>query len=201
MYKYRNAKYLENGFVDCEIEHPTYGWIPFTLDPSDTSTEVDAAGLFERIVTNGDAAAYSPPATELLKYQAIERAVGLIDAERDRLRYAPIRYGCALFDADADSQANISSRLSRLARGDGLPTPWLGWRDRDNIQHWASDDADAVEALLRGLARSIEDRDAAIRAASWEKKAEVAALETVGAVQSYPVLEGWPENSGEDKGA
>ena len=58
---YRHAKYLANGCIDCEIEHPKYGWIPFTLDPADTSAAVDAAELFERITTAGAAAAYVQP--------------------------------------------------------------------------------------------------------------------------------------------
>ena len=32
---YRNAKYNVFGTIDCEIEHPEYGWIPFTADPND----------------------------------------------------------------------------------------------------------------------------------------------------------------------
>lgn len=32
---YRNAKYNAFGTIDCEIEHPVYGWIPFTADPDD----------------------------------------------------------------------------------------------------------------------------------------------------------------------
>jgi hypothetical protein len=33
--KYRNAEYNALGTIDCEIEHPNFGWIPFTADPSD----------------------------------------------------------------------------------------------------------------------------------------------------------------------
>ena len=32
---YRNAVMSEDGRIDCEINHPTYGWIPFTADPND----------------------------------------------------------------------------------------------------------------------------------------------------------------------
>ena len=32
---YRNAAYNSQGTIDCEIEHVTYGWIPFTADPND----------------------------------------------------------------------------------------------------------------------------------------------------------------------
>lgn len=33
--EYRNARYIEDGRIDCEINHPVYGWIPFTADPND----------------------------------------------------------------------------------------------------------------------------------------------------------------------
>jgi len=33
--EYRNAQYNAFGTIDCEINHPIYGWIPFTADPND----------------------------------------------------------------------------------------------------------------------------------------------------------------------
>lgn len=57
---YRNAKYTENGLIDCEIEHPIYGWIPFTCDPDDTGTTVDVADLYEKLVSDPDTAPYVP---------------------------------------------------------------------------------------------------------------------------------------------
>jgi hypothetical protein len=31
----RGAKYAANGMIDCEYEHPKYGWIPFAASPDD----------------------------------------------------------------------------------------------------------------------------------------------------------------------
>jgi hypothetical protein len=31
----RNEVRLENGAIDCDFNHPKYGWIPFTADPDD----------------------------------------------------------------------------------------------------------------------------------------------------------------------
>lgn len=31
----RNPKHNASGGIDCEIEHPSFGWIPFTASPSD----------------------------------------------------------------------------------------------------------------------------------------------------------------------
>lgn len=60
---YRNAKYLKNGWIDCEIEHPKYGWIPFTCNPDDTSAAFDAKELFDRMV-KGTVSPYTPPTQE-----------------------------------------------------------------------------------------------------------------------------------------
>ena len=35
MLQARNPKRNENGTIDLEIEHPQYGWIPFTADKDD----------------------------------------------------------------------------------------------------------------------------------------------------------------------
>lgn len=31
----RNNTFAADGRIDCEINHPVYGWIPFTADPND----------------------------------------------------------------------------------------------------------------------------------------------------------------------
>ena len=45
--EYRNAKYLDGARIDCEINHPTYGWIPFTCDPTDTGAAFDVVALYD----------------------------------------------------------------------------------------------------------------------------------------------------------
>lgn len=65
MTTYRNAKYInDNGWIDCEIEHPDYGWIPYTLDPADTDMTVDNNVLLSAMAEAGDVAAYVPPTQE-----------------------------------------------------------------------------------------------------------------------------------------
>lgn len=32
---YRNVQFNHLGTIDCELEHPDYGWIPFTANPED----------------------------------------------------------------------------------------------------------------------------------------------------------------------
>lgn len=70
---YRNAKYInDSGWIDCEIEHPDYGWIPYTLDPADTDMTIDNDDLLAAMSANGDVAAYVPPTQAELDAQAAD---------------------------------------------------------------------------------------------------------------------------------
>jgi hypothetical protein len=50
----RNAQSLnsDNTRMDVEINHPNYGWIPYTLDPSDIDTTVDNNAVMSLIGTD-----------------------------------------------------------------------------------------------------------------------------------------------------
>ena len=56
----RKPLYNEFGTIDCEINHPEYGWIPFTADPDDCEEEGRKiyAGIKEG--KYGDIAPYIP---------------------------------------------------------------------------------------------------------------------------------------------
>lgn len=59
--KYRNAKRLADGRIDCEIDHPAYGWIPFTSAPDDIGAKFDAIALFSEMDADPVTAPYVPP--------------------------------------------------------------------------------------------------------------------------------------------
>jgi hypothetical protein len=73
---YQSPKLLENGWIECEIEHPEYGWIPFTCDPNDTGAQFDTAALFAEMQPH--ASPYVPPTQEELDAMA----AGQVRAER-----------------------------------------------------------------------------------------------------------------------
>lgn len=50
--EYRNAKVLANGWIDCELNHPDFGWIPFTADPNDAGTQFDVAELHQTMLND-----------------------------------------------------------------------------------------------------------------------------------------------------
>ena len=101
---YRNAKYIDSTRIDCEIEHPVHGWIPYTLDPADTDMTVNNDELLAAMAEAGDVAAYVPPTQAELDAAKAES----IRAERDqRLLTVDAIAGNALRWAalDADTQA------------------------------------------------------------------------------------------------
>ena len=78
---YRNAKFLKNGWIDCEIEHPKYGWIPFTCNPEDKSATFDVKELFDRMVTSNNVSEYVLPTQEQLN----EEQMNFIRTKRNAL--------------------------------------------------------------------------------------------------------------------
>lgn len=77
----RNAVSLQsdNLRMDVEINHPDYGWIPYTLDPSDTDTTIDNAEVMALIGT--DFITYVAPTQEELDADMAE----LVRLERDNI--------------------------------------------------------------------------------------------------------------------
>jgi hypothetical protein len=56
---YREPAYNRFGTIDCEINHPLYGWIPFTCDPKDKGALFDTKTLYDKMKPH--AAPYIPP--------------------------------------------------------------------------------------------------------------------------------------------
>ena len=77
----RNAVSLQsdNLRMDVEINHPDYGWIPYTLDPADTDTTIDNDAVMSLI--GADFVAYVAPTQEDL--DAI--AAAEVRSERDNI--------------------------------------------------------------------------------------------------------------------
>lgn len=58
--QHRNARYTEDGRINVEIEHPQFGWIPFTASPDDV--EQHGREIFALLDQSGTVAPYEPPA-------------------------------------------------------------------------------------------------------------------------------------------
>ena len=104
--QYKNAKYTnDNGWIDCEINHPSYGWIPYTLDPSDTDMTVNNDDLLAAMSENKDVAAYvAPTQSELNAILANEvrgKRDAILSSKIDKIVSNPLRWD----DMSADEQA------------------------------------------------------------------------------------------------
>lgn len=89
---------------------------------------------------------------------------------------SPIEYLSVQFDADSPARENITGTFSRLSRGDGLPSGWVGWRAFDNSMHWADSSASDVQNHLRAISTAIEDRKQSILVQAWTHKYQLQVL-------------------------
>jgi len=91
---YRNAKHIDATRIDCEINHPIHGWIPYTLDPADTDTTVDNDALL--LAIGDDAVAYTPPTVEEIEVKLafdVRRERNLLLQGVDVISGNPLRWG------------------------------------------------------------------------------------------------------------
>jgi len=108
----RNAVSLQsdNLRMDVEINHPQYGWIPYTLDSADTDTTIDNDAVMALI--GDDFAAYVPPTQAELDAAAAAQ----VRAERDnRLLEVDAIAGNALRWAALDTETQAAWSAYRQA--------------------------------------------------------------------------------------
>mgnify|MGYP001301195200 CR=1 FL=1 len=68
----RNPRYNQSGTIDCELDHPVYGWIPFTASPDDP--EQHGRELYARIIAGefGEIAPHVEPEPVPLPVEQIQ---------------------------------------------------------------------------------------------------------------------------------
>ena len=121
---YRNAKYIANGLIDCEIEHPVYGWIPFTCDPTDTGAAFDVVALYDAMAGDPATAPYVPPTQAELDASQAEAARstrdGILSGIVDPIVSNPLRWA----DMTAEKQAEWAAyrrALLDISQQSGFP--------------------------------------------------------------------------------
>ena len=114
--KYRNAFYVNAAetIVDCEIEHPSYGWIPYSCNPDDGDETGDNDYLLAQFAAKGDVAAYVAPTQAELDAAAAsgvrqDRADKLV-AEVDPLAGNSLRWA----DLTSEQQQDVSDYRQSL---------------------------------------------------------------------------------------
>lgn len=91
----RNASFIDAvGTIDCEINHPEFGWIPYTISDLDTDTTIDNAAV--KALLGSDVAAYVPPTQDELDAQAATQIRSqrdyLLETEVDPIVSNPLRW-------------------------------------------------------------------------------------------------------------
>jgi len=101
--EYRNAQRNEFGTIDCEINHPVYGWIPTTASADDAETKV----LFA-ILELDDATLPAPPPSTDAESLAAWRAYAVASQAQIRLTLHQLGLLATVQAiADADPAASI----------------------------------------------------------------------------------------------
>lgn len=130
---YRNAHYVnDSGAIDIEINHPEYGWVPYTIAGSgDQTSDILAARIIEDKITP-------------LPYVAPPKTGAQVNAERDRRTDAGFEFAGVMFDFDAKAKGDIAGAASNalialtLSGKDPADLRWHGgasdfaWIAQDN---------------------------------------------------------------------
>ena len=128
----RNAQSLnaDNTLMDVEINHPDYGWIPYTLDPTDTDTTIDNNAVMSLISTNFTA--YVAPTQEELDTETAEQVRSDRDykllTEVDPLVSNPLRWA----DISSSKQtewAQYRTNLLNVPQQSGFPNT-ISWPEK-----------------------------------------------------------------------
>jgi hypothetical protein len=85
---FRNARYNAFGLIDCEIDHPQHGWMPFTASPKD----VESLGrdIFESAKFSASDYVPSPLTPPTAEQVRIERNRLLLESDWTQATDAPV---------------------------------------------------------------------------------------------------------------
>ena len=77
--QWRNPIRNASGTIDVEINHPVYGWIPFTADPEDTGAAFDVTALVAEVEGAGPMPDADPtPAPQTTQITFAQLLIGLV---------------------------------------------------------------------------------------------------------------------------
>lgn len=123
----RNPRFNARGSIDCEINHPEFGWIPFTADPND-----DAGAAIHAAALSLDPVAYATPAPDPAN----------VNRERDRRLSLPFSFAIAgqthIFDRTPISLQRITgaATLAGFAIAAGAQPGNLLWHGGQSPFSW-----------------------------------------------------------------
>ena len=120
----RNAvsRNVENTAFDLEINHPQYGWIPYTLNPWDTDQTINNDQLLDLIGLNYEN--YVPPTQEELDQKAArlvrEKRLGILSMEVDPIVSNPLRWA-DMTTEQQNAWSQYRTDLLNITEQEGFP--------------------------------------------------------------------------------
>lgn len=145
--------------IDCEIDHPSYGWIPFTASVSDAASQ----DIF--------AAIEAGEAGEIAEYSPLPASAADVNEERARRILAGRAfdipgYGLVAVEGRDEDVRNLgalgTAALAQIGAGNGAGV--MQFRDADNVIH------DLTWAQMFALWTASTEYVSALYAASWALK-------------------------------
>lgn len=115
----RNGVHKENGLIDCEINHPEYGWIPYTINDDDTDTTIDNTVLKTLLGSNiapFDQAEYDGRIAKLVRFQRDS----LLASEVDPIVTNPLRWA-ELTTEQQNAWSQYRTDLLNITDQEGFP--------------------------------------------------------------------------------
>lgn len=99
----RNIKYNKYNTIDCEIEHPEYGWIPFTASPDDV--EDHGRQIYNEAISGslGEIAPYTPPPPKEISWEEARKQAYLPIEDQLDMLYHDMKTGTTTFISHRDS--------------------------------------------------------------------------------------------------
>lgn len=173
---YLNAVYVNAGetIINCEIEHPQLGWIPYTLNPDDTDQTVDNVMLLAAMETGSDVAAYVVP-------EVPDPTSTDVNAERDRRMNGSFTFNGSEFQCDAVSLSRITgaATLAGFAMGAGAQAGDVRW-------HGGTADFVWIDANNNFVSLDAPSMFAVGQAAAANESAHVFAAFSIRAIDPIP---------------
>jgi len=119
----RNAVYIDaDGNIDCEINHPEFGWIPYTLRDDDTDTTINNEEI--KSILGSNISAYVSPTQDELDAEAAMNVRGqrdyLLETKVDPIAGNALRWN-DLTDAQRAAWTQYRTDLLNVPQQSGFP--------------------------------------------------------------------------------
>ena len=130
--EFKNARTNKDGSFNCDVNHPTYGWMPFTASEHDSSAE--GRDLYAAILSSGEALEYGGEAKALDDMREQERRRQVAKMERDAaLQSLTYNFGDGrMIQTRPQDEANMT-RAIQIMEEEGVAS--ISWVMADNTKH------------------------------------------------------------------